>query len=72
MQELKGLALTKLDVLDSFEKIKVCTSYTYKNKRYDYLPVGIQDHEKLIKNYVELDGWKEKTVGTKEFSKFTK
>ncbi len=66
---IKGIALTKLDVLDSFEKIKVCTSYTYHNKRYDYLPVGIQDHEKLIKNYVELDGWKEKTVGTKEFSK---
>ena len=55
--------------MGSFEKIKVCTSYTYHNKRYDYLPVGIQDHEKLIKNYVELDGWKEKTVGTKEFSK---
>ena len=65
---LKGLALTKLDVLDTFDKIKVCTSYTYKNKKYDYLPLSIDSEKQLITNYIELDGWKKKTMGTRKFS----
>ena len=65
---LNGLALTKLDVLDSFEKIKVCTSYTYKNKLYDYLPLGIDDSDSIKTNYVELDGWNEKTMGVRDKS----
>ena len=65
---LKGLALTKLDVLDSFEKIKVCTSYTYRDRKYDYLPLEIDNSSQIITNYVELDGWKEKTRGTRRFS----
>ena len=65
---LNGLALTKLDVLDSFEKIKVCTSYTYKNKLYDYLPLGIDNSDSIKTNYVELDGWNEKTMGVRDKS----
>ncbi len=64
---LKGLALTKLDVLDSFKKIKVCVSYEYKNKEYNYLPVGIENYKEIKTNYIELDGWEQETRGTKKF-----
>ena len=56
---LKGLALTKLDVLDSFDKIMVCTA-EYKDKTYNYLPMDLDDLSKLSLEYIELDGWKEK------------
>ncbi len=65
---LKGLALTKLDVLDSFKKIKVCTSYTYKRKKYDYLPLGVSNSSKIKSNYIELDGWNKKTMGARKLS----
>ena len=58
---LKGLALTKLDVLDSFDIIRVCTSYKYNNKAYNYLPLGLDDLNQLSTEYIELNGWKEKT-----------
>ena len=58
---LKGLALTKLDVLDSFDKIRVCTSYKCNGKAYNYLPVGLDDLNHLSTEYIELNGWKEKT-----------
>ena len=69
---LKGLALTKLDVLDSFKKIKVCTSYTYKNKKYDYLPLGVDRFNQVKPNYIELNGWNEKTMGAKKLSDLPK
>ncbi len=69
---LTGLALTKLDVLDTFKKIKVCTSYTYKNKSYNYLPFGIENTDEIVTNYVELDGWVKETKGTKDFSDLPK
>ena len=69
---LRGLALTKLDVLDSFEKIKVCTSYKYNNKKYDYLPLGLDALNSLSTEYIELDGWKEKTKNKRNFSDLPK
>ena len=65
---LKGLALTKLDVLDSFDKIMVCTAYKYKDKTYNYLPIDLDDLSKLSLEYIELDGWKEKTKNKRIFS----
>src|SRR6185369_9732235 len=37
---IDGIALTKLDVLDGFDEIKICTAYRFGRKRYDYLPAG--------------------------------
>ena len=65
---LKGLALTKLDVLDSFDKIKVCTSYKYNNKSYNYLPLDLDEINQLSTEYIELNGWKEKTKNKRDFS----
>lgn len=51
------LAMMKGDVLDSFEKIKVCTHYIYEGEKIDYFPYTINNKE-VIPVYEELDGWK--------------
>lgn len=61
------IALTKLDVLDHFEKIKVCVGYTIDGKDFDYLPASknMQANAKPI--YLEVDGWVEDTFGICEY-----
>tara|TARA_X000000950_G_scaffold221175_1_gene266380 strand:+ start:486 stop:1775 length:1290 start_codon:yes stop_codon:yes gene_type:complete len=65
---IDGIALTKLDVLDSFSNIKVCTSYEYKGKTYDYLPITFKNDEKIHKNYLEFQGWNQETRGCRSYS----
>ena len=61
-----SIALTKLDVLDDFEKIMVCTGYSYNGKNYDYLPYS-DIREEMTPVYVELDGWKTSTSQINSF-----
>ena len=58
---LTSMALTKLDVFDSFDKIKVCTAYIDKRdgKIYDYYPTNVNMHEFLEPVYETMDGWNE-------------
>ncbi len=65
---IDGIALTKLDVLDSFKKIKICTSYNYKGKNYDYLPLTLGNDEAITKHYIEFDGWNKETKGCRNYS----
>lgn len=51
------LSMMKADVLDSFDKIKICTHYEIEGKRYDYLPYDIKNLE-IKPVYIEMDGWK--------------
>ena len=51
------LAITKLDVLDGLNKIKVCTHYSLNGKKIDYFPAGIEDVEKCKPVYNEFKGW---------------
>lgn len=61
--------LTKLDVLDGFEKICVCTAYDLGNgERTDYFPSVIEDLKRVKPLYVELPGWTEKTFGVKNYN----
>ncbi|WP_395644747.1 adenylosuccinate synthase [Terricaulis sp.] len=60
-----GIALTKLDVLDGFDEIKICTGYKLGGKVIDYLPASLQDQEKLEPVYETLDGWKKTTRGAR-------
>lgn len=48
-------ALMKLDVLDGFEKIKICKAYKYEGEIIDYVPINLQNVEPI---YEEVDGWK--------------
>ena len=60
-----GLSLMKLDVLDGFEKIKICVAYEYNGETIDYLP---QDLENVKPIYKEIDGW-DSVIGIREFEK---
>ena len=64
---LTGWAITKLDVLDSFDKIKVCTAYEYKGEKLtEFNPVP-HIMEKCTPLYEELDGWNEDISGCKTY-----
>lgn len=62
---VKSVVLTKLDVLDSFEKIKICVAYDIDGKVYDHLPLDIDLQSKIKPIYEEIDGWQTKTAGAK-------
>lgn len=60
-----NLAIMKLDVLDGFEKIKICTAYKLGDKVIDYVPANLDDVEPI---YEEVDGW-DSVVGVREYDK---
>lgn len=60
-----GIALTKLDVLDGFDEIKICTGYKLNGKVIDYLPAGVKDQASVEPIYETLDGWKKTTKGAR-------
>ena len=66
INSLSGICLTKLDVLDGLESIKICTSYNDKNGRPAPMPVDAEDYERIVPVYEELPGWSESTVGIKK------
>lgn len=57
------IALTKLDVLDAFTSIKVCTSYRLGNETLDYFPTDARDLESVKPRYVTFEGWEAPTAG---------
>lgn len=70
--ELSGvteIVLTKLDILDDLDEIKVCTHYQIEGQRYDLFPTEVSMVEKAKPQYMILKGWKEKTDGICEFMK---
>lgn len=62
---ISGLCLTKLDVLDGLETLRICTGYQLDGKIVDIFPVGAEDADRCIPIYEEIAGWKESTVGAK-------
>jgi adenylosuccinate synthase len=63
-----SVALTKLDVLDALDEIKVCVSYNLDGKRCDSLPSVSQDLRRVEPVYETLPGWKSSTVGTTDLN----
>ena len=66
---INGIALTKLDVLDELDEIKMCVSYELNGKKIDYLPASMEDQLKVKPVYKVFKGWKSSTRGIKEFNK---
>ena len=64
---LTGLCLTKLDVLDGLETIKICVGYKVDGKVIDIFPSNADDVVRCEPIYEEMPGWKENTIGTKRF-----
>jgi adenylosuccinate synthase len=63
-----GICLTKLDVLDGFEQIKVCTGYKLDGQVLDYLPADANLQARLTPIYESLEGWKETTQGARSWA----
>ena len=62
---VSGMCLTKLDVLDGLDSLKLCTGYKLHGKQVDIFPVGAEDAAACEPIYEEMPGWKEPTVGAK-------
>jgi adenylosuccinate synthase len=65
---IDGLALTKLDILDGFDEIKVCTGYTLDGRDLDYLPAGEQAQARVEPVYETIAGWKEPTANARSWA----
>ena len=66
---INGIALTKLDVLDELEEVKMCVAYELNGKKVDYLPAAVDDQLKVKPIYKSFKGWKSSTKGIKNFEK---
>ena len=68
INDAQALAITKLDVLDILDKIRICTAYKYKGKTFKEFPYD----QEVIKNakpvYIEMPGWRENISGIRKFS----
>lgn len=64
-----GIALTKLDILDELDVIKICTSYRHKDKIYTEFPKEMNIFTECEPVYEEVEGWKTSTVGITDFQK---
>ena len=62
---IDGMALTKLDVLDGFEKINICTAYELDGKKIDYFPSSSEEQSRIKPIFEEFDGWDTTTFGAR-------
>ena len=65
---MNGIALTKLDVLDGFETLKICVGYDLDGSRLDYLPTAADQQARCKPIYEELPGWSESTEGARSWA----
>ncbi|TKW65723.1 MAG: adenylosuccinate synthase [Paracoccus denitrificans] len=65
---VNGIALTKLDVLDGFETLKICVGYEIDGVTYDYLPTAAALQAKVKPVYEEMPGWSESTAGARSWA----
>lgn len=62
-----GIAITKLDILDGIEKLKVCVGYKYGNSILEDFPKELEILQKCVPIYEEIPGWKENTASIKDY-----
>jgi adenylosuccinate synthase len=72
INSLTGLCITKLDVLDALETIKICTGYEFEGKIIDLPPIGAEAFAKCKPIYEEHPGWQTSTVGVTEYKDLPK
>ena len=63
-----GIALTKLDVLDGFDTIHICTGYRLHDEIIDYLPASAVEQAQCEPVYEEMEGWSETTAGARRWA----
>ena len=65
---VNGISLTKLDVLDGFETLKICIGYELDGTRLDYLPIAADQQARCVPVYEEMPGWSESTEGARSWA----
>ena len=65
---ITGIALTKLDVLDGLDELKICIGYTLDGVEIDHLPASQAQQAQAKPVYITLEGWKESTVGARSWA----
>ncbi|ODM45127.1 adenylosuccinate synthase [Cereibacter johrii] len=65
---VSGIALTKLDVLDGFETLKICVGYELDGERLDHLPIAADQQARCTPIFEELEGWSESTAGARSWA----
>ncbi|MAN13396.1 MAG: adenylosuccinate synthase [Dinoroseobacter sp.] len=65
---VNGIALTKLDVLDGFETLRICTGYALEGEVLDYLPTAAEQQARCVPVYEEMPGWSETTEGARSWA----
>ncbi len=63
-----GIALTKLDVLDGLEEIRICTGYRLRGETLDHLPAHAADQEAVEPIWESMPGWQESTAGARSWA----
>ncbi|HSA90583.1 MAG TPA: adenylosuccinate synthase, partial [Burkholderiales bacterium] len=69
---VSGLCITKLDVLDAVESVKICVGYELEGAFSEILPVGAEELERCHPRYEEHPGWMESTVGIRSYDALPK
>jgi len=69
---LTSIALTKLDVLDDLDEIKICVGYKFQGKLYEEMPSELVVLDKAIPQYITLPGWKQSTIGITKYADLPK
>jgi adenylosuccinate synthase len=67
-----GIAITKLDILDGLDSIKICTAYRHEGKLYDEFPKEMNIFAECEPVYEEIKGWDTSTLGMRDFNKLPK
>ncbi len=65
---ITGIALTKLDVLDGLDELKICVAYKLDGQEIDYLPANQAAQARVEPVYITLEGWKQSTVGARSWA----
>ena len=65
---VSGIALTKLDVLDGFDELKICTGYELDGEMLDYLPTAADQQARVTPVYETMNGWSESTAGARSWA----
>ncbi len=68
LNSLSGLCLTKLDVMDGLETVRICTGYRIDNQTIDTLPVSAEEVARCEPVYEDMPGWSDSTVGATEYN----
>ena len=69
---MTSAAITKLDVLDTLDELKICVGYKYKGKLYEEMPSELSVLEKGVPQYITMPGWKQSTIGIKHYDDLPK